>query len=197
MPRVDSLRSVTRSSAGRRKGGNDAKDDRRAQRECDGEEEDTGVDLDFGEQREGIGRVTGQHGPAKHRRSKSERAAYQGQQHGFGQQLSQQAGTARAERAPDRELPSAADGAAQLQVGDVGADDEEEQADRRAKHQQRRARFTRETVVERLEVDAHLCVRVRVLLLELMCDAGHVFACLLESHPWLEARDDAEPVRPA
>ena len=50
--------------------------------------------------------------------------------------------------------------------------------------------------MQRLEPHAPLCIGVRVLLLELTCDAGHVVAGLLERHARPQAGDHTEIVGP-
>ena len=77
-------------------------------------------------------------------------AAGERQQHAFGQQLADDAAAAGADRGADRDLALPAGGADQQQVGDVGAGDQQHEADRAEQHQQRRPHVPHELSLQRL-----------------------------------------------
>ena len=88
--------------------------------------------------------------------------------------------------------------AGQEQVGDVGAGDEEHEADRAQQHQQRRAHVPGGLDAERGDEQAPVVgVVVRVVALELLGDGPHLPRGLLHRNPWSHARDEVEELRGA
>src|SRR5262249_8070683 len=93
-------------------------------------------------------------------------AARHGQQQAFGQKLSDKAQPARAERRPHRDLSAARGRAAQQQVGDVGAGDQQDEANREHQRSQRGPYALNRLLLQRNEEDAAPRLGVRVLPLE-------------------------------
>ena len=112
----------------------------------------------------------------------AERAADDGQDERFGDQLADETSATRAERAANRQLARAHGRPPQLQAGQVGANDQEQDRNRAAQHQQRRPRLEREAGMEVLQPHARLGVGVRVLLLEATSDRVHLLAGLRERY---------------
>ena len=124
--------------------GNDAEDERRDQRQSDREEQHRAIGLHVGEQRHASGAALGAaRSCASAARPKPSAPPSSREQQRFGQQLPDEPPASGAERPADRHLARPADAAAELQVGDVRADDQEQEADCAAQHQQRRPRIAR------------------------------------------------------
>ena len=81
------------------------------------------------------------------------RPADQRQHHALGQELADQSPAPGAECRAERHLPPAGGGAGELEVGDVGAGDEQDQRDEPQQDQQRRPDLADQRVAERLETD--------------------------------------------
>ena len=160
--------------------------DRREQREDDGKEHDGAIDFGFGEERQRRSGERDEDASCDRRQQQPKPAAERRQQHALGDELPHETPAAGAERAPNRHLPRATGGAAELKVRDVHADDQEHGADRREEDEKRRPRVERERVVQALEPHAHLRVRVGIRLLELRRDRRHVGLRAIERHARLE-----------
>ena len=108
----------------------------------------------------------------------------------FGQELADDARPAGAQRRPDRQLTRAHRGARQQQVGDVGAADEQHEADDAEEQHRRQAELAADQgVVQRLERDAAPLVRLRELSRQPFGDGRHVGIRGLERHAGLQASD--------
>ena len=119
----------------RRHAEGEARDDR----DGEGEQQHLPVERDLERSRDAVG-VRGEHrAQAGEAQRRAERAADDGEQHALGQELPQQAPTARAERRADREFPLPRFGAREDQVRQVGAGDEQHESHRALQHPQRRA----------------------------------------------------------
>ncbi len=84
----------------------------------------------------------------------AEDAAGDGKHHAFGEQLADDAGAAGTHGGADGEFALAAGGAHEQEIGDVGAGDEQHEADRAEKDQQRLARAGNDGVAQRLHAEA-------------------------------------------
>ena len=101
------------------------------------------------------------------RQGDAQHAAGEGQQQALGEELPHQLTPGGAERQPDGDLPLAHEGAGDQQVGDVGAGDEQHQADHAHQHDERH----REVVADRRVADVGLGDE-QLALQELLADVG-------------------------
>jgi hypothetical protein len=91
------------------------------------------------------------------RQQQPARAARQGEHRALHQQLAREAQAPGAERGAHRQLPAPGTRARQQKVGDVGARDEQHEADRGEERQEHRAHVLRDERLERLERGAQVC----------------------------------------
>ncbi len=90
---------------------------------------------------------------ASHAEREPERAAGEGKQQAFGQELANDAPASCADGCTNRDFTLAAGGADQQKIGDIGASDEKNQADRAGQHQQRRPNVQDDRVLKRLNLE--------------------------------------------
>ena len=113
-------------------------------------------DLAAAEGREGLGPVPGEHQPGG--------STGESQQNAFGEQLTEQAHARSAEGGAQRDLLDAPGGASQHQVGDIGAGDQQNEADGAEQNPERPLHAADHLVAQRPHHHADaLCVVLRVL----------------------------------
>ena len=103
----------------------------------------------------------------RHRQRDAERAADERQQHALGQQLPDQLAAGRAQRQPHRDFPLAHEPAGNQQVRDIGAGDQQDEADHPHQDDQRR----REIIAQRRVADVGF-LHLQLALHELFADVG-------------------------
>jgi hypothetical protein len=123
----------------------------------------------------------------------AQRAAKEGQQDAFHEQLPDDAGAAGPERDANGHFARAVGGSGEQEVGDVGARDEQDEADGTHERQEHHSdRPAVEPLVERHQPGIHPLVGVGVLLLETPGDAGHLGLRLLHADARGEAAEEVE-----
>ncbi len=124
----------------------------RRDRHAECEEQDERIDRDLGRARQAR-RVDADErlhaGACEH---EAEQAADDREQDALGHELAQEPATAGAERGPDRELAMPVLGAGEEQVGQVGAGDQQDEADRRLQNPDRAARAADDLLLHRLHL---------------------------------------------
>lgn len=127
----------------------DAEDERRQERERDREHDDPSVDVDRFGAGQGVARHRQQQLHRPVRQQQAERAADPRENKAFGDELPHHARGAGAECRADRDFALARSGAGQHQVGDVGAADQQHDADRTHQHEDHPAAAADHLVLER------------------------------------------------
>ena len=141
--------------AGRR---SEAEENARRDREHDGEEQDARIDGDRAQARHvfRLQRLNPAHAGGRHH--DAEQAADRREEDALGQELLQQPAAARAQRRADRELFLTSEGAREQQVGDVGAGDQQDEADGAEQHQQRTADVADDLLVQRHDAERQAAI---------------------------------------
>ncbi len=104
------------------------------QRDAEREEQDQRVDADFCGARQPVGRVGDERADAGIGQAEADDAAGERERQALRQELPRDSARARAERGMNRQFLLPRFGAHQEQVGDVGAGDEQHEADRAEEH---------------------------------------------------------------
>ena len=143
------------------------------------------------------GREAQQEGEAPVADEQAERPAQQGQHRALGEELAQEPRPARAEGRAHRQLAPPAAGASEKQVRHVGACDEEHQADRAEKDEERGLERAHDLLVERHDLHAPARVRVGICLLEPPRDDRHVGPRLAHVQPRPQAAEHEDLGLPA
>ena len=151
------------------------------------------IQLDIGD----VGQPTGQH---RHddrqpdsRQDHAEDTCNDREREALAQKLLQQMDTSRAEREPDRELPRSRDTQHADQRRRVRAGDEQHEADRSPQCDQQVARRGNNALAERLDVNPHLAIRVRVQASQVHRNPVHGGSRLANRHPVRETADYGGP----
>ncbi len=121
--------------------------------------------------------------------------ARQGEQDALGQELAHHPAAACTQRGANRGLAAARRRLRELEIGDVGAGNEQEEPDGAQQHEERPPRRADEELVQRRHPRAHDAVRRRVLLLEPPDDGLELRIRLLDRHARTKARDGPDEVR--
>ena len=180
----------------RAEGGPEAEQERGDDRERDREERDDRVRAQLRVAGEHVGGEPGEEGRGRGGEGEAESAPQCGKEEALREDLLHEAPSARAQGLADGELVRPRRGPPELEVGHVGADDEEEDAHRGEEQEDGGALRLREGGVVVLQPDAHLGVRVRVGLLQAARDRRHLLPRLLHRDPGPPPRDDAQVVGP-
>ena len=140
------------------------------------EEEDEGIDSRVGEPRDLGRRHVQQRTDRPGRQREPERPSQNGQQEALGQELLDEPAAAGPERRTDRELPLPRRGACEQQVCDVGAGQEEDEADRAEEHPEHRPDLAEHRLGKRDRRRSLSAVSSRMVFLELGHDAIEIGA---------------------
>jgi len=127
-------------------------------------------------------------------KEKSRGSGKEGEEKALGEHLLEDAGAGGAKSEAHGEFAAAARGAREQEIGDVGAGDEEHEADGADEHEQSGANVASELIAESDGVGADFGVGVRVLLFELFGDDGEIGVGGGEGDAEFEARDDLKIV---
>jgi hypothetical protein len=182
-------------------GRNDAEDERRHERDHDGEEDDAAVEPDRFDAREGFSRQCQHRLHAPPGEQQAGDGAEERQHEPFGDELSHDAGRAGAERRADRELPLPRSGAREHQVRDVRASDQQHDGD--GPHQDENHLpalpddFIHERPHRQRELRRHTGQHGRIMLRDRLHDGGELGARLLDRHARLQTGDHAVVVHAA
>ncbi len=194
-----SLRVVLRSGREAPMAGKSPKRMPVKQRDAEGEEEDAPVDADGGSVFADAGQAGGADGEqganAGVAEDEAEDAAGEGEDDAFGEELTDDAGAARAHGGADGEFTLAAGGADEQKIGDVGAGDEQDEADGSEQDEERLTRAGDDGVAQRL--DAEAVFGVHVVGMEAAVLIGGQFELgvgLGQRHAGLEAAGDKKVV---
>ena len=115
--------------------------------------------------------------------------------HTFDEKLAHQAHATGAERSPDRHLAFARDGLRQLQIGDVGASEQQQESDRSEEQPELAANvFSDDRVGEAFDPAAPLPVRLGIQPRQLGRDADHVRVGLRDADAGLEPTEGEQQV---
>ena len=121
-----------------------------------------------------------------------ERAADRREHERLGDDLADEDGAIGAERRPDRQLLAPRGGSPEHQVAEVGAGDQQHEADRCEQDHERTLDVAHELTVERNDVDAEALIG-RVGLFEAGGDPGHLGLGLFHRDPGLQPADHRQP----
>ena len=138
-----------------------------------------------------------QHVDAPDRQQQPETAADDAEDDAFGEELADEAAAGGAERAAHRHLAFARRRAREQQVGDVGAGDQQDEADGAEKHQHGLADVADHRLVERDRGEVEPLVAVRILRGEALADGLHLGSDVLEWNARLGPADGSEVPRAA
>ena len=118
------------------------------------------------------------------------------EQQAFGQKLPRNSCAARAERQAHGNFAPPTRSAREQQVGNVGAGNEEHEADSSDQDEKRGTRLPRKLFPQRHRKRADFCVRRRILLLQLLGDGSQVGIRDFERHTGFQSSDDLQMVIP-
>ena len=153
------------------------------------EKQDASVEGHFAGARERAGQnVDGGFG-SEESKDKTQRPAQPSQKCAFCEKLADDASATGAERRADGEFAGSRHGARQKKAGDVGARDEQQEADRGQQHDQEGLHIADDVFLHGIKRDAHVFVRFRIRNGEMVGDGVHVGAGLLEGDAGFEAAD--------
>src|SRR6266403_2611452 len=159
--RGDVGREKTKEQAGEERGGNGKNKNSKVQRNSREVEQISGAG---GE--ESIGAPNGE--------SDAEAAADQGEQQTFHEQLAGDAPAAGADGGSNGHLALATGSTGEEQAGDIGTGDEEDKRDGAKENQQGGAQRAGNLIAERHDVDAPVALGIRIFVLKLGGDGGHL-----------------------
>ena len=178
--------------ARRLKGRHQAEQDAGSEGDRGGERQNVPIDLGPSDR----GQIGRQHGrervEAPGADEEPEYAAAHRKQQTLGEQLSNHSRTACTEGQSNGDLPPAAGPARKQQVRDVGAGDEEHEADRGQQHQQRRADVADDLLVERDYCERHALIGIWMCLLQPAGERARSDARAFEIEAGPESRDRAQ-----
>ena len=160
-----------------------AEDEPGADRDREREEQHPPVEPHLAERRQSVRHHRHQRRDPPARDQHAHRPADQRQHHALGQELADQSRPPGAECRAERHLPPAGGGAGELEVGDVGAGDAQDQRHEPQQDQQRRPDLADQRIAERLEADPQPGVGRGELGGELRRDAGQVRRRVRGGHP--------------
>ena len=126
-----------------------------------------------------------------------ESGADEGEQQTFGQELRGKIGTRGAEGRAYGKFLAARDGTREEQVGDVGAGDEEYEADGTEQNEEQGTNFTNDAIAERSHHDRDGVVLFWIGVRKLRGNANHLGFGLVGRGSRGQATDDAEPTKTA
>ncbi len=125
----------------------------------------------------------------------SDRSADQGEEYAFGEQLADDAGTSSAHGDADGHFATAADGACQEEIGDVGTGDQEDEADGAGEHQDGRANVADEGLADGFHAEALIVGQGGgELAAEVGCGDLEAGFGLIHGHAGFQAAADGEVV---
>ena len=130
----------------------------------EGEGDNPPVDADILRPRNSDRQLSQQRLRQRRRQQQAGDAAQQRQQHAFEDQLSQQSPRARAHRSADGKFATPAFGARQQQVGDVGAGDQQHQADGTEQQIKRRTDVADDVVKQRADLGGPAAIGLWIAL---------------------------------
>ena len=174
-----------------------AEDQPREHGEREREREHREIQLDGVQARDRGRRPRAQPPEPRFRQNETERSAHAGHQHALAQQLPHEAATRGPERGAHRQLATARRRARQQHVRDVGAGDQQHQADRAQQDQQRDAGVSDHGLQDGPQLEAKLAIRIGMGAGLPLREVGELRAGLRQRHPGPEARHHSEdPQRP-
>ncbi len=178
---------------------NQAKDDASEERDQERKARDPPVDADGGPEladTRQAGRVDCQQRTnADHPEDQAEHASRQRQHDALGEQLADDPAARAADRGADRDFPSPAGRPHEQEVGDVGAGDEQHQADGAGEHHEGLSSVSHQHVADRVDREAAVrAERVRILALVLVRGCRNPRLCLLERNARRQASGRLEVV---
>src|SRR5262249_13615185 len=148
------------------------------------------VNTDFLQTRDAVWQLRSNQTSAPEREQDSQRGAQRSQQGALGQQLTDNAPSGGAERHTHRHLLSARRSADEQQVGDIGAGNQQNQADGAQQNQQRLPYVTDKVFVQQRNTHTTVLIALRILLFQARGDQIQLCFRLLHGHVRLQSRDD-------
>ena len=170
--------------------GDEAKEDSSEEGDGKREKQDARIEGDFAGARKSFGQSGDDGFGAVNSEQQTERAADASEKQAFGEELAKHAKATGTEGDADGEFAGSAHGAGEKKIRDVGAGNEEQEADRGEKNDEQGLDVADDVVFQRDEDDAFVFVGFGIFLREMLRDGVHIGLRLHDGDAGFETADD-------